>query len=385
MSLNSSELDKIDAALRNYEVLASAAARLYKAQKNQREWSLDNFGAIAFAKSRDGRFFLKLISISAVRHYFFIPKSDGILWELDISSDVKYHEDQSFFHSFLGPGYMIGLSFADDRDASNFYSKVSKKDSITSVRPSLALPPKSTVSAVSAPSSPLSPSHNSSLNPANLSAQTTVSKSPSVEKISKSFFGGKKTETKDSKKKGIQKSQISAPTNFQHVTHGSNLPEQWKELFAKAGITEESLNDKKTRKVVNKFMKEHILGAPNATKTAPPPPPSSTISTTKSRGPPPPPPSRNRAPPPPPPPRSSAVELQPAKTNQPPPPPSREYTPIQHNTPPVRDPIPVLPPRDIRSPPLPSARPPIPSRDFVEAPPLPPARPIATPPTAVAG
>ncbi|KAI8613936.1 hypothetical protein BC830DRAFT_425797 [Chytriomyces sp. MP71] len=76
-----------------------------------------------------------------------------------------------------------------------------------------------------------------------------------------SSVSGKK-EKKEKKKSAsggtgkIDKSMISAPSNFEHLSHvgfnkesgftAQNIPMEWKAIFAKAGITEEQLQDKKT-------------------------------------------------------------------------------------------------------------------------------------------
>jgi hypothetical protein len=63
-------------------------------------------------------------------------------------------------------------------------------------------------------------------------------------------------------------------SKFSHVSHvgydakqgfsAQNIPQEWKLIFAKAGITEDQLKDKKTAKFVAKFMKQHGGDAPSA-------------------------------------------------------------------------------------------------------------------------
>eukprot|EP00834_Sanchytrium_tribonematis_P000179 NODE_4_length_77007_cov_1.156642.p19 type:complete len:432 gc:universal NODE_4_length_77007_cov_1.156642:29759-28464(-) len=101
-----------------------------------------------------------------------------------------------------------------------------------------------------------------------------------------------KQKKKPKAKKGIDKSMISGPSGFQHVSHVgyakgkgldvNNVPPEWLETFKKAGLTTEQLQDPKTAKFVMKFMQEHT----NDTST----------STTPKKRPPPPPPSRRKPP-----------------------------------------------------------------------------------------
>ncbi|KAJ3128331.1 hypothetical protein HK098_004740 [Nowakowskiella sp. JEL0407] len=364
--LTNSENSKIDSALSDGEVLATSVARLYRAFPNPKEWSYENTvgGVALFRKRKD--YWIKIVDISG---------NAGVLWECELKSGLdKYFEDLPFFHSFMGPGYLVGLSFADGADASTFHKKVTQRESISSTqsnqaqeRPSIVVAP---AKVVSAPPSPITPNAN-------------IIKSPSTEKVSKpskaggvSLFGNKGKNAVGPSKKKIDKSMISAPSDFQHISHvgfnaktgfsSTNLPEGWKEIFAKAGISEESMNDKATRKVVKKFMKEHVLGSGKPSNDAPPPPRESTA----RRAPPPPPPSRsNRGPPPPPPPSrpsvSKPVDSEPMPVKQPPPPPARDS-----KAPPQPAPRPPpIPARDIPPTSTP-APPPVPSRNVPPPPPI---------------
>ena len=101
-------------------------------------------------------------------------------------------------------------------------------------------------------------------------------------------------EKKKPKTKKVDKSMISGPSGFQHVSHVgyakgkgldvNNVPSEWLETFKKAGLTNDQLKDPKTAKFVMKFMQEHNAdGQP--------------IATGEKKRPPPPPPARRRAPP----------------------------------------------------------------------------------------
>ena len=291
-TLRFEEKQLLDKAASSYDILGATIARLYEAKPNPRVFTYTGMlGAIALLRSpTDGQCFLKLVSVSDGR----------ILWEQTIGRDIKYVQDKPYFHSFMGSSCVIGLSFADEGEANQFFERYSQKDQFV-VRPA-AQP------IVQQPSV----------------QQSTIVKSPSQDSITKKtrkesaagFFGFGKTKKEEKKGSKIDKTMISAPSNFEHVSHvgynpntgysAQNIPMEWKIIFQKAGITEEQLQDKKTAKTVAKFMKQHA-GQLSAGDTA----------VTNTSGPPPPPPATRRAPPPPPPSRGTAGRA------PPPPPPSR--------------------------------------------------------------
>ncbi|KAJ3098113.1 hypothetical protein HDU97_004297 [Phlyctochytrium planicorne] len=90
------------------------------------------------------------------------------------------------------------------------------------------------------------------------------------EKQLSGLFGKRKNSEKKKGKNKIDKSMISAPTDFKHVSHvgyspktgfrAENIPLEWKAIFQKAGITEDQLKDKKTARFVQKFMEEATKG-----------------------------------------------------------------------------------------------------------------------------
>lgn len=168
---------------------------------------------------------------------------------------------------------MVGLSFPDEVEAASFAQKVKNRD--------ISPPATQRNSVVESPGS---------------TTPIQSKESKSVKKNESSgggFFGfGKKEKSKKGK---IDKSMISQPSDFQHVSHvgfnaktgfsAENIPPEWKIIFAKAGITESQLSDKKTAKFIHKFMTENAgmvpgtsgpKAAPNtAAKRQPPPPPAS--------------------------------------------------------------------------------------------------------------
>ncbi|KND04834.1 uncharacterized protein SPPG_00537 [Spizellomyces punctatus DAOM BR117] len=339
----------IRTAARGLEVLASTAARLYTSQQN--EWSYTgNVGAIVLGRKQNAGFALQLIEVPAGR----------ILWEYDVTDDVKYQKDRPFFHSFVGPDSMIGISFADESEASDFYDTFNRKESHAPPATATATPPQP----------PFRPQPAPPQVPSTSPTPSGIVPSPSADSIrsmktdsarSSRIFSGSLRKTKSDKKRGkLDASQISAPSNFQHITHvgynpksgftAHNIPKEWQAIFAKAGITEEQLQDKKTAKFVKNFMKQYTAEGGVGAKpslpardtspaiSAPPAIPNAGGATGGRRAPPPPPPTR-RNPPPPPPSRAAA----------PPPEPPRRATPA------VPTPAPPPPARHVPAPPPPVA------------------------------
>ncbi|KAJ3134385.1 hypothetical protein HK100_003594 [Physocladia obscura] len=401
MSLNGSEANIVAQAVGGSETLISVAARLYLADESRGEWRLEHTGAAVVVNGR-----------SSVQVLIVDLKSRRTVFTTDAGgSEWRYYKDK------LGISQrdrcFAALSFADESEASEFAdilhdaikaftrASMTAKISVNSAaatssfapqspshsqqRASLVLPP-TVIKSISAPMGVGAPA-----TPVSLSEKKPAKDDSDVKKSEGGFFssfGRKKTEStnekKEKKSKGksknavsskIDKSMISAPSNFEHVSHvgfnqntgftAQNIPMEWKAIFAKAGITEEQLADKHTAKFVKKFMKENSGAGGMPAVSA------STASGGARRAPPPPPPSR-RAPPPPPPTRSSAgpsttsrFDAPPTVSRYDPPPPA----PARYEPPPAParyDPPPVPfrnepPPAPARQAPSPPVRPDIPS------------------------
>lgn len=111
----------------------------------------------------------------------------------------------------------------------------------------------------------------------------------------------------------------SAPVGS--IAQVQNIPPEWKETLARAGVTEADLHDKKTAKFIANFMEQH--GGEKPTRRPPPPPPS------------------RRQPPPPPPPRGGAPAPPPIPPSAPAPPPVPSLPPSYGSAPAPPPPPPV--------------------------------------------
>ena len=162
-------------------------------------------------------------------------------WEHELYDDFTYFQDRPFFHSFPGDECMIGFVFAEEKDANVMWKKYNTRASIQSSESPLTPPP-----------SPYSSNRRSS----EVDAKSSKSKPTSTPKKDKS----------NGKKKKIDISTISAPTNFQHVGHlgytddggfqSTGLGPEYSNVLgdlSKYGITEKDIE--KNKDFVETFLK----------------------------------------------------------------------------------------------------------------------------------
>ncbi|KAJ3316868.1 hypothetical protein HDV06_002731, partial [Boothiomyces sp. JEL0866] len=281
--------------------------------------------------------------------------SGNQLWDFNIFGDIKYQAEKPFFHSFIGKNCMIGFSFADEDDALIFHDAFIQREREHA---------RSVSSVSAATQNQSSPSMDSGLD-------------RKKSKKESSGFGLFRKNTKTKEKK-LDKTMISAPTDFQHVSHvGYSKADGFSvQNIPMAGITDEQLQDKKQQKVIKKFMKENagLLASASMEQSVPPPGPQANINQAAPQQPPATPPSRGqsnvsviaeKAPPPPPsragPPSIPDRQAQSAPSipdRQPPPPPAipgRAQPPgiPSRNQPSAGGPPPPPPPPDFSSAPPP--------------------------------
>jgi neural Wiskott-Aldrich syndrome protein len=118
-SMNSDDRAKIKRAIpkASNKILTAAAARLYIAFPVPTKWRFTGLsGAIVLAKDTVGNtYFLKLVDVVG---------AGQILWDQELWRGFQYNQDRTFFHSFEIDGISVGLSFAEESEASGFYRKV---------------------------------------------------------------------------------------------------------------------------------------------------------------------------------------------------------------------------------------------------------------------
>jgi len=371
------EKNNISSILSGYEILGQAVAKLYLAFPNPNTWSYSNIVGVVSLVKINNTYSFKIVDAN----------KKEILWEYDIDSNMKYTQSEDYLHVFPYKTIkcMAGFSFTDESEGQEFYNCVVNRNTSAKISPvssRVSSPKMNTISPVT-----------KSINIETKSKDKKDKKDKKHKKSKKGLFGfgsSKKSKSKKGKKGGIDKSLIGKPTNFRHEQYIGFDPEkgfvtqnaspEWQEIFKKAGITPEILEDKKNRKIVNDFIKRHesevkrvpppIVASPAKKEKRPPPPPPP-----KKRPAPPPPPSRRpnqaRRPPPPPPPQRKKPQ------RAPPPPPPTQRKPIKSVPAPPPPQRPAVQASTIPAPPPPPPQRPTSQTSSIPAPPPPPQRPTA--------
>jgi neural Wiskott-Aldrich syndrome protein len=118
-SVSSDDKAKIKRAIpkASNKILTAAAARLYVTFPEPTKWRFTGLsGAIVLAKDTvSNTYFLKLVDVVG---------AGQILWDHELWNGFQYNQDRTFFHSFETDGISVGLSFAEESEASGFYKKV---------------------------------------------------------------------------------------------------------------------------------------------------------------------------------------------------------------------------------------------------------------------
>lgn len=118
-SINADDKAKIRRAIpkASNKILTAAAARLYVAFPVPSKWRFTGLsGALVLAKDTVGNtYFLKLVDVVG---------TGQILWDHELWQGFQYNQDRTFFHSFEIDGISVGLSFAEESEASGVFKKV---------------------------------------------------------------------------------------------------------------------------------------------------------------------------------------------------------------------------------------------------------------------
>ncbi len=130
-SLNAEETHLVN-SYAGGSVRASAVARLYTAQGHH--WTYSNvYGGAALVQDDNNVNRIRLVDLT----------SGQIVWEQEIYERFEYQSPTPFFHTFEGDESVIGLSFADEGDASIFYNAVTSLENANKLAvPKLGISPR---------------------------------------------------------------------------------------------------------------------------------------------------------------------------------------------------------------------------------------------------
>jgi len=199
---------------------------------------------------------------------------------------------------------MYGLSFADESEAHEFFTRVDERKGRSSMSSTNLVSRNSPSQPPSQPPLPSGPPPNQSSPKSTLSVSSSGAPKPKKEKkgFFQGMFGGK-----DDKEPELV---ISEPTGFLHVSsigwnpseasfEIKNIPPEWRKLFQAAGIKKSDLKNKDTAGLIMNIIQEN-----GGTDTVPTVPPNMARPPPPPGGRPPPPPGQGgpggRPPPPPP-------------------------------------------------------------------------------------
>ncbi|KAH9440192.1 hypothetical protein Pst134EB_030821 [Puccinia striiformis f. sp. tritici] len=337
----------------HHKILAAGLCRIYYAYPDPNKWSYTGLsGALVFGRPTSGiagSFWFKLIDISGTR---------GTIWEHEVYEDgpgkpghghFGYHQERTFWHTFQGDDCMIAFVFVNEDEASAVHKKVINRSK------HITQPAAPTVAPTVAPGPVHAPS-------------------------------GKK-------KGGIDKSMISAPTDFKRVAHmgydsnagftAENVDPSWAQLLTNLtnmGFSQDEITNSES------FIKDYVTQAGgidqvlsshnNTSASAPtrvPPPPTNPITSKRVKPPAPPAPTRQTG--------TTNENQNPASlvtSSNTPPTPSRVVpTAAAPSRPPPSMPATPAPPAPVNHPPAPPTASPPPPAPVKSAPPPPP---LAPPP-----
>ncbi|MCJ8734926.1 hypothetical protein PDJAM_G00240900 [Pangasius djambal] len=233
-------------------------------------WSLQHTGVLCFEKDNPKRsYFIRLYDI----------KASKLVWEQELFNQFTYHRIEPFFHTFHADDCQVGLNFANEEEAENFFfivdEKISQRNKHLEKRQAKGL----TLSRDCHDTlPPLPPNGSGSLLPlGNINIQNQAPPTKSKKE--------KKEKEKKSKKKGskLSKALIGAPSGFTHVGHlgmdSNSVDPDLMTLLSRAGISEADMRDSETSQLIYEVIErsggmEAVKKELNQQDRPPPPPPS---------------------------------------------------------------------------------------------------------------
>ncbi|KAF7695375.1 neural Wiskott-Aldrich syndrome protein isoform X1 [Silurus meridionalis] len=258
----------IDLLGRRCMSLCSTVVQLFMALPHSPgNWSLQNTGVLCFIKDNPQRsYFIRLYDITASK----------LVWEQELFNQFTYHRAQPFFHTFHADDCQVGINFASEEEAENFFYIVDEK--INQRSKHLEKKGKGVTQSQDHDALPPLPPNGSGtpLATINIQNQATPIKSKKDKK--------EKEKDKKNKKKGskLSKALIGAPSGFTHVGHlgmgGNSMDPDLMKLLTRAGISEADMRDTETSQLIYDVIErsggmEAVKKELNQDGRPPPPPP----------------------------------------------------------------------------------------------------------------
>ncbi|XP_055849589.1 actin nucleation-promoting factor WASL isoform X2 [Episyrphus balteatus] len=326
--LTASENDTVFGLLgRRCQSMNTAVVQIYKTEGSAHShWKKKHTGVVCFVKD------------SCIRSYFFraycLIKNE-LIWEHEVYETLKLNKARPFLLTFEGQDGHVGLNFVSETECESFFRTVeatmetrNRKRQERRQRSRLSTAPPS-VPNTKDTKLQLQPSPTTVNNSSDDRVQmrnhntTPTTKIHTTQPKTTFLSSGFSLLSNKDKKRKYNKSDISNPTNFVHIshvgwdvnngfdTHGTEEDKKLTNFLNKAGVSENHMNDRDTRDFIYEFIQtnnvlasvnsEENIDEPKAPEPAPPPIPSRQHQLpqngTTQRSAPPPPPARQPPPP----------------------------------------------------------------------------------------
>lgn len=304
--LTSSENETVFGLLgRRCQSMSTAVVQIYKTEGSAHSiWKKKYTGVVCFVKD------------SCIRSYFFraycLIKNE-LIWEHEVYDTLKLNKSRPFLLTFEGQDGHVGLNFVSETECESFFRTVEttmetrnrkrqerRQRSRISTAPPLAPNTKDTKLNQLQPS-PTNVSYTedrvqmrNNHHPAP-KIQPTPAPAPVPQPKTTFLSSGFSLLSNKDKKRKYNKSDISNPTNFVHIshvgwdvnngfdTHGTEEDKKLTNFLNKAGVSENHMNDRDTRDFIYEFIQtNNVLASVNSENVeelkspepAPPPVPS---------------------------------------------------------------------------------------------------------------
>lgn len=206
------------------------------------KWDIKCTGVVCFVRDNPKRSYF-------IRVYDFDRKM--LIWEQELYTSFEYRCHKPVFHIFEAHDCMAGLYFADLHEAKHFSDTIIAKIDFRKKKISEKTRPDHRVN------------HNM---PTNFQPITPGVSLPSLKLTNNQFKNNNKNDK--NRKKKVSKTDISTPTNFQHLQHigydsetgsftSTKIDDKLLEFLTASGISKEMLKDEKTVNFIHEFADSH--------------------------------------------------------------------------------------------------------------------------------
>jgi len=246
----------------------SSVVRLYNALNGSSQWQYSGLIGAATICGDAGTYFVRLIDLNSMK----------VTFQQEFYTNFLYSSPTQWFHAFETDSGVVGLSFADQQEATRFFSVV--------------------ITCKTKAQNNIGLASNGSSRNLNQSPQTRPGDGPDANNPNETAAQRKKRDKRERRAQKEKEKQerkiaererkenggrkgmvIEGPTNVTHVSHMGwdpvngfqlrNIPPEWRKLFKDAGVRKTDLQNPETAL----FIMQTVNKAMASGARAPPPPP----------------------------------------------------------------------------------------------------------------